>query len=84
MLFELLTAVAAFPIVSASDLGTSVGVARAIRISRETPAPAPSRFRAGITPALDSVVSKALALSPGDRYPSAREFEQALTTLPPF
>jgi serine/threonine-protein kinase len=82
VLFELLTAVAAFPVVSASDLGTSVGVARAIRISRETPAPAPSRFRSGITPELDSVIAKALALDPGDRYPSAREFEQELATLP--
>ena len=61
ILYELLTGVAAFPVDAASDLRTSVGIAAAIRDSRQTlPAP-PSRYRPGLPPAVNTAVLKALA-----------------------
>lgn len=78
ILFELLTGVSAFPIRGSRDLATSMGVAQAIRHSRESPAPPPSHFRANIGADLDEVMSTALALRPADRFGFAKDFEQAL------
>ena len=78
ILFELLTGVSAFPLGDSYALGTSVGVAQAIRRTRESPAQPPSRFRANVGPDLDAVISRALALRPADRFGSAKEFEHAL------
>lgn len=81
ILFELLTGVSAFPVSGWRDLGTSVGVAQAIRRSRESPAPPPSRFRPGLGPEFDRVFATALALQPADRFGSAKDFETALVEL---
>lgn len=81
ILFELLTGVPAFPVWASSDLGTSIGVAQAIRRSREDPAQPPSGFRAGIGGDLDTVLSTALALRPADRFDSANDFKQALVEV---
>jgi TolB-like protein/tRNA A-37 threonylcarbamoyl transferase component Bud32 len=48
-------------------------------------APSARVLRAGVTPAVDAVVRRALAPSPADRWPTARAFAQALqgaTTVP--
>jgi len=81
ILFELLTGVAAFPVGGSGDLATSVGVAQAIRRSRETAAPPPSRFRATVGPELDEVMAQALALVPTERFRTATDFEGALLRL---
>jgi eukaryotic-like serine/threonine-protein kinase len=81
ILFELVTGVSAFPIGDSYALGTSVGVAQAIRRTRENPAQPPSRFRASVSPDLDAVMSRALALRPADRFGSAKEFEHALVEM---
>ncbi|HWZ61374.1 MAG TPA: protein kinase [Gemmatimonadaceae bacterium] len=41
-------------------------------------APSPRLLRAGVTPAVDAVVRRALAPSPADRWPTAHAFSQAL------
>ena len=81
IIYELLTGVSAFPLRDSPDLGTSVGVAQAIRRSREDPAPPPSQFRSTISPDLNQLISQALALRPADRISSAKEFEDALTEV---
>lgn len=81
ILFELLTGVSAFRLRGSGDFGTSVGVAQAIRRSRESPAPPPSRFRSTLGADLDEVISTALALRPADRFPSAKELEDALVEV---
>jgi eukaryotic-like serine/threonine-protein kinase len=43
------------------------------------PVPQVSRKIAGLTPDLDAIMSKALALSPDQRYQTAGEFQEALT-----
>jgi len=49
----------------------------------ETPAPAPSSIApaAGISPALDAIVLKAMAKKPGERFQSMHEVGQALADL---
>lgn len=49
----------------------------------ETPPPAPSSVApaAGISPALDAIVLRAMAKKPGDRFQSMQEVGQALTEL---
>jgi serine/threonine-protein kinase len=47
------------------------------------PVPAPSTYRKQIPSALDSVVLRALARDPSDRFGSAREFAQALQAAIP-
>lgn len=81
ILFELLTGVSAFPMSGSRDLATSVGVAQAIRDSRESPAQPPSRFRATVSRDLDGVMAMALALRPADRFRTAKEFEDALAEV---
>jgi serine/threonine protein kinase len=52
------------------------------RIVHETP-PRPSRFRQDLDAALETVVLKAMARAPQERYQSAREFSAALTAWSP-
>jgi class 3 adenylate cyclase/predicted Ser/Thr protein kinase len=53
-----------------------------LMIQREGVKEPPSRRRPGLSPALDAVVLKGLALDPKDRYASAREFaEEVARTL---
>mgnify|MGYP005849442041 CR=1 FL=1 len=47
-----------------------------------TPLPPPRALNPAIPPALEAVVLKAMAILPGERYASAREFSQALQGLP--
>ena len=46
----------------------------------DTPPP-PSRFRAGLSPAWDTLVLRAIAREPGLRYQSAREFARELAAM---
>lgn len=55
-------------------------VATALQHVRSEPM-APSRREAGISPALDTVVLRAMAKDPGDRYQSAAELRDALLAL---
>ena len=43
-----------------------------------TPPPALSAVRPGLPPAVDAVLARALAKAPADRYPSCRDFAEAL------
>ena len=78
---ELLTGVAAFAVDAASDLRTSVGIAAAIRDSRQTLPPPPSRYRPGLPPAVNTAVLKALAPNPEDRFRWRNEFKRTLTDI---
>lgn len=51
-----------------------------LRKVEDEPAAAPSRLRPGIPTALDAICLKAMAKRPADRYPSAKEFLNALTS----
>jgi len=44
----------------------------------QTPAPAPSEFRAGLDPALDAIVRRGLAKAPADRFQTGKELADAL------
>ena len=74
ILYELLTGVPAFPLPDMSELATSIGVAQALRRTRETDPEPPSRFRPGLPRAVDELVLGALAAKPEARFPSARIF----------
>ena len=78
ILYELLTGVAAFPLGQEAELGTSVGVAAALRTSREAPPGPPSVYRRELSPAIDALVLSALAPKPADRFQSAGEFRGTL------
>src|SRR5258708_1259090 len=69
VLYELLTATKAFP---GQDIRSVV-----MRLSSEDPAP-PSGFGTGIPADLDYVVSRCLAKSRADRYPSAKALAEDL------
>ena len=74
ILYEMLTGMPAFVVDPAAELATSVGVAEALRQSREgAPAP-PSRFRVGLPSGTDELILSALALRPEDRFRSAGAF----------
>jgi eukaryotic-like serine/threonine-protein kinase len=57
-------------------VGSSAQAIIAKMLSSE--APSARRLRAGVTPAVDDVVRRALAPSPADRWPTARAFGEAL------
>ncbi|MER3487900.1 MAG: serine/threonine-protein kinase, partial [Chloroflexota bacterium] len=69
VLFELLTGRRPWE----GDSAAAVAMARL-----SGPIPAPSDYRAGIPPALDAIVYRALALDPADRFPSALAMADAL------
>lgn len=50
------------------------------QVLRDTPAP-PSRWRAGLDPAVDAVCLRALARRPADRFASMTDFARTLTSL---
>jgi eukaryotic-like serine/threonine-protein kinase len=81
ILYELLTGVPAFALGAGADLRTSVGVAEALRSSRETEPAPPSSFRAGLPQAVDELVVAALAPKPEDRFRSAREFANTIASV---
>ncbi|MDP0400229.1 serine/threonine-protein kinase [Tsukamurella strandjordii] len=57
--------------------GASSGTA-VIRDHLMTPPPAPSRLRPGLSPAVDPVIARGMAKAPQQRYPTCRDFSQAL------
>jgi len=69
VLFEMLTG--RLPFEGDNDL------AIALRHASE-PAPAPSEVAAGVPPALDAIVGRALRKDPAERFATAREFADAL------
>lgn len=69
VLFELLTGRRPWE----GDTAAAVAMARL-----SEPVPAPSDHRAGIPPALDAIVYRALARDPADRFPSALALAEAL------
>jgi eukaryotic-like serine/threonine-protein kinase len=71
VLFEMLTGELPW------DADTPAGMAT-VRI--HTPARAPSSVRPHLSPGLDAIVGRALALDPADRYSSAGKFAGALET----
>jgi len=72
VLWELLTARRLFA--RADDVSTLHAVLKA-------PVPAPSTLRDDVPPALDAIVSRALARNPDERYPSAEAMASALEEL---
>ncbi len=72
MLFELVTGRLPFERESVREL--------AIAHINEAP-PRPSQFVRGVEPALEAIILKALAKSPGDRFASVRELRNALKEL---
>lgn len=81
ILYELLTAVPAFPMPDARGLGTSVAVAEALRRTRDHEVAPPSKFRSGLPRAVDELILGALAEEVGDRFTSAREFRETLLAV---
>jgi serine/threonine protein kinase len=72
VLYELLTGKKAFP---GRDLPTVL-----LRVASEDPT-APSTLNAGLPPAVDAVVARALAKDPALRYPSGRTFAEDIEDL---
>ncbi len=72
VLFEMLTG--RLPFEGDNDL------AIALRHASE-PAPAPSDVAAGVPPALDAIVGRALCKDPAERFATAREFADALRAV---
>jgi serine/threonine-protein kinase len=56
-------------------------VAKVIQLHLTEAPPRVSDFRSAIPPALDEIVKRALAKEPGQRFQSAKEFEDALSLL---
>jgi serine/threonine protein kinase len=81
ILFEMLTGMPAFAVDIGADLGTSVGVAEALRRSREAPPTPPSRFRARLPPGTDELLVSALAPRPEDRFRTASAFAEMINTV---
>ena len=54
-----------------------------LRLHAEAPPPPPSRFLPILPDAVDQVVLRALSKRPADRFPSCRDFAQALAELHP-
>jgi serine/threonine protein kinase len=74
VLWEMLTARECFP--GDSDLAV-------LELVRDPQVRPPSELRAGIPPALDAAVMKALAPEPADRFQSAQEMRRALVDAVP-
>ena len=81
ILYEMLTGVPAYPLPDVSELGTSIGVAQALRRGRDTQPAPPSRFRPGLSRAVDELVLGALAPKPEDRFPSAMVFKETIAAV---
>lgn len=73
--------VPAFPLPDARELGTGLGVAQALRRARETDPAPPSRFRPGLSRAVDELVLGALARTTEERFPSARAFAEMIAAV---
>lgn len=78
ILYEMLTGMPAFAIDASADLQTSIGVADALRRSREVAPTPPSRYRTGLPPGTDELVLSALAPRPEDRFRSADAFAEMI------
>lgn len=81
ILYEMLTAMPAFATDAGADLETSMGVADALRRSREVAPAPPSRFRTGLPPGTDELVLSALAPRPEDRFRSADVFAETISAV---
>jgi len=76
--YFMLTGVAPFPLPRTQDLSTLTKIKEAIRKSRLSKPPPPSRYNRAIKGELDELVGKSLRESPKDRYSDAGEFLKAL------
>ncbi|HEY0195884.1 MAG TPA: serine/threonine-protein kinase, partial [Kofleriaceae bacterium] len=72
-------AVCLYEVLTGERLFVHAGLTTSAEEIYSQPVPAISRKVPGLTPDLDAVMAKALALSPADRYQTAGEFQEALT-----
>jgi eukaryotic-like serine/threonine-protein kinase len=72
-------AVCLFEVLTGERLFVHAGLTTSAEEIYSQPVPQVSRKVPGLTPDLDAIMAKALALSPSDRYQTAGEFQEALT-----
>jgi serine/threonine protein kinase len=72
-------AVCMYEVLTGERLFVHAGLTTSAEEIYSQPVPLVSRKVPGLTPDLDAIMNKALALSPDDRYQTAGEFQEALT-----